>query len=164
MTSRGSAFGSYASARAHRLCPGRTATLARYRPDGGDPARVACAAVASPTDSAPMRSADRPVNAMRPRRVSRSGAAGVRRGRPIGAAGLRFTVTADPLSAIVTMSTSFIKRLFDDTRVRSTYSSIERQLPSLYRAAPVIKRHVEQMFGDIGICDDRKSTRLNSSH
>jgi hypothetical protein len=36
---------------------------------------------------------------------------------------------------------------FDRVTVRSNAS-----MPSLYRAGPTIKRHVEQMFGDIGIC------------
>jgi hypothetical protein len=55
--------------------------------------------------------------------------------------------------SIATMPASFIKHLFDGTRVRSSYSSIERALPSLYLAAAKIKRHVEQMFGDIGNYD-----------
>jgi hypothetical protein len=62
-------------------------------------------------------------------------------------------VTIGLMVSIVTMPASFIKRLFDGTRVRSSYSSIERVLPSLYRAGAKIKRHVEQMFGDIGNCD-----------
>src|SRR6202000_658812 len=40
-----SAFGSYASPRDHRLCPGSTVTLVTYLPGDPDPARVACAAV-----------------------------------------------------------------------------------------------------------------------
>src|SRR5689334_17772526 len=88
-TCRVSASGSLASARDHRLCPGSTVTLDRYRPGDAGPDRVACAAVASPTDSAPIRSADTPVTAMRPRRVRRGcgSVRGVRIGLSLTATG-----------------------------------------------------------------------------
>src|ERR1700724_1427495 len=45
-------------------------------------------------------------------------------------------VTMGLLVAIVTMSSSFIKRLFDGTRVRSSYSSIERGTAIFVPRAP----------------------------
>src|ERR1700751_6443843 len=57
MTCRVSAFGSYASASVHRLCPGRTSTLVNVAP--AVPGRtvapecpIACAALARATDPA----------------------------------------------------------------------------------------------------------------
>lgn len=151
MTTLMSAFGSYAAARDQRLCPGRTVSLAMYLPGDADSACVACAAVASATDTIPIRSAVTAVTTIRMRRVSRKDYAvrisfspllRVRDSQSLWVSYLPSTPRL-PLSSNVH---SMVQQ-FDRVTVRSNAS-----MPSLYRAAPTIKRHVEQMFGDIGIC------------
>ena len=129
MTRRGSASGSYASASDHRLCPGRTSTLAAYRPGAACPACEACAAVASAIESAPMASADTPATTHTPAPGQPDRGSGRARSKAHVLAPPRAPAPWPPLAyrlTIVTMSTTLLKRLFDHTPVRSRHSSIER--------------------------------------
>ena len=134
ITSLVSASGSHASATVHRLCPGWTTTLVTYLPTEAalPSARVAWAVVASPTDAAPMSSADMAVTTIRPRRVRRTGPAdgrapSVRIRPPAGRSGFAVMAVMGLPTCIVTMSAPLIKRPFDGTPVRSLCSSIERR-------------------------------------